>query len=293
MRIAYCVERKNLFAHRTTQYARRNCLSIVFFGFPVVMAEGNHLFPSRTQSLSPPAPMVLQFFLWESRTLPGIFYWEESMGIEIISFDMDGTLVETDYNDLIWQKAIPELVAEREKIDFETALKIVQKKYDQVGAENNKWYDIKYWINFFGLEVDYEKLLQKYEDKISIFPEVPHVLDQLAIKYRLICISSMPREFLIPKTRKLEKYFQSIFSTLSDYQQLKNKEIYSKICRKLQVVPGTILHVGDHEKSDYLAAKDAGLKTLLIDRYQLGYKEKYHNDVIYSLSDILMKIKLL
>ena len=27
--------------------------------------------------------MVLQFFLWESRTLPGIFYWEERLGIEI------------------------------------------------------------------------------------------------------------------------------------------------------------------------------------------------------------------
>ena len=40
------------------------------------MAEGNHLFPSRTQSLSPPAPMVLQFSLWESRTLPGFFLWE-------------------------------------------------------------------------------------------------------------------------------------------------------------------------------------------------------------------------
>ena len=28
-------------------------------GFPVTMAEGIHLFPSRTQKLSPPAPMIL------------------------------------------------------------------------------------------------------------------------------------------------------------------------------------------------------------------------------------------
>jgi len=215
---------------------------------------------------------------------------EGNMGIEIISFDIDGTLVDPDYNDLIWQKALPGLVAKKENIDFELALQIVQKEYDRVGKENNKWYDIKYWIDFYHLDIDYRKLLQKYEDRIRIFPEVSNVLEQLAVKYRLICISSMPREFLKPKIKNLEKYFQSTFSALSDYQQLKNKEVYYKICRKLQVAPEIILHVGDHEKSDYIAAKEAGLNTSLIDRYQLGYQNKYHNDVIYSLSDILIKL---
>jgi len=215
---------------------------------------------------------------------------EGSMGIEIISFDIDGTLVDPDYNNLIWQKALPGLVAKKENIDFGLALQRVQKEYDRVGEEDNKWYDIKYWIDFFHLDIDYRILLQKYEDKIRIFPEVPNVLEQLAVKYCLICISSMPREFLKPKIKNLKKYFRSTFSALSDYQQLKNKEVYYKICRKLQVAPETILHVGDHEKSDYIAAKEAGLNTLLIDRYQLGYKNKYHKDVIYSLSDILIKL---
>lgn len=35
----------------------------------VAIAAGFHLFPFRTEKLSPPAPMVLQF-LWESRSLP-------------------------------------------------------------------------------------------------------------------------------------------------------------------------------------------------------------------------------
>ena len=52
------------------------------------------------------------------------------------------------------------------------------------------------------------------------------------------------------------------------------------------------MHVGDSEKSDYLAAKEAGLRTLLIDRYQSGYKVKYYKDVIGSLSDVLEKVGL-
>ena len=38
----------------------------------VTMAAGPHPFPSRTRSLSPPAPMVLHL-LWESRSSPGFF----------------------------------------------------------------------------------------------------------------------------------------------------------------------------------------------------------------------------
>ena len=38
----------------------------------VAMAAGPHPFPSRTRSLSPPAPMVLHL-MWESRSSPGFF----------------------------------------------------------------------------------------------------------------------------------------------------------------------------------------------------------------------------
>ena len=237
--------------------------------------------------------MVLQFFLWESRTLPGIFYLGEDMGIEIISFDVDGTLVDPDYNDLIWQKALPALVAKKYNIDFETALHILQKEYDLVGEKNIKWYDIRYWIEFYKLDLDYKEILQKHENEIKIYPEVHSVLGQLKDKYQLICISSMPREFLKLKIKYLEKYLQSTFSALTDYQQLKNETVYKKICKKLKVTPEKILHIGDSEKTDYLAAKKAGLNTLLVDRYQLGFKNKYPKDVINSLSDILEKIDFL
>jgi len=215
------------------------------------------------------------------------------MGIEIVSFDVDGTLVDPDYNDLIWQRVIPELVAKKENIDFNSSLQRVQREYDFVGKKDNKWYDINYWIEFFRLGVNYKELLEKYENEIKIFPETYQVLEQLADSYHLICVSTMPREFLNPKLKKIENFFHSTFSALSDYKQLKNKEVYQKICQKINILPDKVLHIGDSEKSDYLAAKEAGLKSLLIDRYQLGYQQKYHNDVIKSLSEVMSKLVLL
>jgi putative hydrolase of the HAD superfamily len=215
------------------------------------------------------------------------------MGIEVISFDVDGTLVDPDYNDLIWQKAMPGLVAKKENINFDSALERVQKEYDIVGEKDIKWYDINYWIKYFDLNINHEELLEKYADEIKVFPETYQVLEQLFQGYKLICVSSMPREFLIPKLKRIRKYFNSIFSALSDYKQLKNKEVYQKVCLEINVLPDKVLHIGDSEKSDYIAAKDAGMKSLLIDRNKIGYHKNYSEMVINNLSEIFEKIEYL
>jgi len=214
------------------------------------------------------------------------------MGLRIISFDVDGTLVDPDYNDLIWLQVLPEMVAEKENIDFDTALKRVQHEYDRLGEKDFRWYNLNYWLNYFQIDVDYQKLLEQYEHKIKIFSEVPDVLEQLSSNYQLICTSTMPREFMEIKIKKIKKYFQSTFSTLTDYKQLKGKKVYDKISQRLEVIPQMILHIGDHEKLDYFAAREAGWNAILIDRYHSGFQNKYPDSVIHNLSDIFDKIKL-
>jgi putative hydrolase of the HAD superfamily len=215
------------------------------------------------------------------------------MEIRIISFDVDGTLVDPEYNDLIWHKALPEIVSKKENIDFDEALTIVQKEYDRVGEKDYRWYDIKYWINFFQLGIDYKIILQKYEPKIKIFSDVPLILEKLSKHYQLICTSNMPREFMDIKIKKIKTYFQETFSTLSDYRELKNKEVYSQINKKLKVAPQLMLHIGDHEELDYFSAREAGWNALLIDRCSSGLYEKYPDSVIHDLSDIFHKIEII
>ena len=255
------------------------------------MAEGKHLFPSRTQKLSPPAPMVLQDYLWESRTLPGIFLLEGEMEIKIISFDIDGTLVHPKYNDLIWHRAIPEMVAKKNSLNFNKASNLVQKEYDRIGEKDYRWYDIKFWIQFFQLDIDYKELLKKYEKEIIIFSDVHSTLEQLFKRYQLISITSMPREFMDIKLKSIKKYFQETFSTLSEYKELKNRDTYYHISHKLKTNPQQILHIGDHEQLDYIAAREAGWKVLLIDRfYTTGLQEKYPDSVLHTLTELLNRI---
>jgi len=207
--------------------------------------------------------------------------------LKIISFDVDGTLVDLEYNDLIWFKEIPELIAKKKRISFEKSLKYVSEEYNKLGEHNLNWYDINYWVTYFGLKVSPNNILDKYESQVKIFPEVISLLEELKKNFILIIISSMPREFLIPKMKKLGKYFKFSFSALSDFKELKNSEIYSKISKTLNVLPEQILHIGDHWEFDYLAAQKAGMKAIYLDRSNI----KKGNCIINNLTEIKRVIR--
>jgi len=207
--------------------------------------------------------------------------------LKIISFDVDGTLVDLEYNDLIWFKEIPELVAKKKKISLEKSLKYVHEEYNKLGEHNLNWYDINYWVTYFGLKISPKNILEKYESQVKIFPEVIPLLEELKKNFILIVITAMPREFLIPKMKKLEKYFKFSFSALSDFKELKNSEIYSKISQALNIHPEQILHIGDHWEFDYLAAQKAGMNAIYLDRSNTK-KGKY---IINSLGEVKKIIK--
>ena len=202
--------------------------------------------------------------------------------LKIISFDVDGTLIDLEYNDLIWFKEIPELVAKKKKISFEASLKLAQDEYTKLGEHNLNWYDIDYWISYFGLRISPDKIFEKYESQVKIFPEVIPLLEELKKNFILIVITAMPREFLTPKMKKLEKYFKFKFSALSDFKELKNSKIYSKISKTLSVPPEQILHIGDHWEFDYLAAQKAGMNAIYLDRSNA----KKGKNIISSLGEV-------
>ena len=183
------------------------------------------------------------------------------------------------------------MVAKKNNLNFNEAVILVQKEYDRVGEKDYRWYDLRYWLHFFQLDIDYKKLLKRYEKKIIIFSDVPSTLEQLYKKYQLISITSMPREFMDIKLKSIKKYFQETFSTLSEYKKLKNKDAYSLISHKLKADPRQILHIGDHEQLDYIAAREAGWNVLLIDRFYTGLQEKYPDSVIHTLTELPNRIK--
>ena len=204
---------------------------------------------------------------------------------KIISFDMDGTLVDPEFTDWVWLHGIPRLYAEKANIPFEEAKHFVVGEYLKVGEGAIEWYDIKYWFQFFKLEKNWKDLMLQYVDKIRIYPDVDDILDRLKEKLPIILTSNAGREFIDIEMEAtgLGRYFNRIFSATSDFGQVKKTAgFYRRICEVLGVDPQEIAHVGDHYEFDYLAPRSLGIRAFYLARSG----EKNGDFVISDLRDL-------
>ena len=192
---------------------------------------------------------------------------------KIISFDMDGTLVDAEFTDWVWGHGIPTLYAEKTGLSFEEAKAFVMKEYLKVGDGAIEWYDIKYWFQFFQLEESWKGIMERYTDKIKVYPDVNHILEGLRGRFPLVLTSNAGREFINIEmgATGLGRYFYRIFSATTDFGEVKKTAgFYERICQILETKPQEIVHVGDHYEFDYLVPRSLGIHAFYLDR--LGEK---------------------
>ena len=204
-------------------------------------------------------------------------------GIRVVSFDVEGTLVDEGFAVAVWEEGIPRLYAESRGISYEQAVREVFRQYDEVGEESIEWYDIDYWWRRLELPGDWRSLMEECLDRMNLYPEVPEVLEELHSRYRVIIVSNTAREFLEYMLRDLTPYLDRVFSVTSDFREVKKSpKTFLKVCRIVGVDPSQVVHVGDHPKFDYQVPIQAGMKALLVDRR--GLKRGPH--VIRNLREL-------
>jgi len=187
----------------------------------------------------------------------------------VISFDLDGTLVDFTYTTLVWEVGIPELYAEKHRISLEEAVSAVTGEYAAVGDASIKWYDLSYWLAHFGLPADGPALMEKHRKEVRLFPEVREVLEDLSSRHELIVVSNAAREFVEVEVNEtgIRKYFSRTFSATSDFRQVKETpEFYHTVCELIGVSPDSMVHVGDHYEFDYVVPRKLGMEAYYLDR---------------------------
>ena len=189
--------------------------------------------------------------------------------VKVISFDADGTLVTPDFSQAVWYEGVPSLYASKNGISFGEAKVFVEREYQVVGDLQIEWYDIKYWLQRFGLVpplAGHQRLLEDYKHRVSCYPEVTQALSSLSKDYTLIVVSCSTREFLPYLLDGIEGYFARVFSTVSDFRQIKTPSFFLEVCRQMGVSPREMAHVGDLWEQDFLIPKEAGIKAFHLDR---------------------------
>ncbi len=188
------------------------------------------------------------------------------MAIEVVSFDMEGTLIPTDFSSLIWETDIPRLYGEKNGLGFDEAKRRVISEYDSIGQGAPEWYDVDYWFGRLGLDGDWRRLLEERRDACNPFPEVLGVLERLGERFRLVVSSNTIREFLEIQLQCLPDIFEEVFSAPSDYEGVKDAGFFRRVSETLGVEPERIVHVGDSARFDYDAPRELGMKAYFLDR---------------------------
>lgn len=209
----------------------------------------------------------------------------------IISFDLDGTLVDYSFVNAVWLDGVPRLYAKKRGMSLDAAKLKVRREYDAVGMKRLEWYDIEYWLSKFHLgSENWGMLFRKYKHKISIYPEVPQVLQTLRdAGHKLIVVSNAAREFLDTELEEtgLIRYFEHVFSTTSDFNQVKKtKNLYEKILSILDAIPSEVIHVGDDWHFDFEIPRKAGIRSFFLDRKKQRSGKYVVKDLIEFMSVI-------
>jgi len=209
----------------------------------------------------------------------------------VVSFDVDGTIVKPEYNELIWFKEIPQLYAKKYGVDFEKAKNLVIKEYEKVGEDDVRWYSLDYWLKYFGFNLGEREILQKYATQVDLYPEVILTLESLQRNYTLIIASAMSRAFISVKLEKdgIFKYFKRVFSSISDFGMTKKEgAFYQRVCQKMEISPSQLIHVGDNYEADYLAPRQVGIKAFYLNR--INCSDPHQPYVVCNLEEFARKI---
>jgi FMN phosphatase YigB (HAD superfamily) len=85
----------------------------------------------------------------------------------------------------------------------------------------------------------------------------------------------------------IEGHFDKVFSTVSDFNQVKTPESYLEICRLINIAPDEMAHVGDLWDADYVAPTKAGIRAFHLDRKNM----RADGRSLTSLSDLELRLK--
>ena len=187
--------------------------------------------------------------------------------LKVVSFDVVGTLLDSSFEDYIWNTTIPQLYARKRGINFEEAKELALREYNNIGNKDIRWYLPSYWFKYFNLDEDPIGVFRSQTNKVKFYPETQSVVKKLGQKYELIIVSGTTREIIEIMIEKVRHYFKHIFSPISDRNEIKKKpQMYEMICKTIETEPNKIAHVGDDWYSDFISPRKIGIKSFHLDR---------------------------
>ena len=130
---------------------------------------------------------------------------------ECILFDMDGVILDNTYDNNFWQNQIPAALAKKRGCSFEDAKRLAVQIFN-FKKNTMDWYDLDYWSNMLGIDIEEQKRLPESYDKIKLYDGVFDILRKIKKDRKIILITNAHRKTLNIKLKKydLSPYFDDM-----------------------------------------------------------------------------------
>jgi putative hydrolase of the HAD superfamily len=176
--------------------------------------------------------------------VPGTFDWTQ---ISDVLLDMDGTLLDRDFDNFFFEEELPRRYAALHRMDEAAARETLFALYRSVEGEL-AWTDLHYWTKTTGIDV--VALTRELSGRIGYLPGVEEFLRGLRARgLRVFILTNAHAEGVAIKCAKtgIDKQVDRIVNAF-EVGALKMRETYWPACRKLiGFDPARSLYIDDDE----------------------------------------------
>ena len=205
---------------------------------------------------------------------------------ECILFDMDGVILDNTYDNNFWQNQIPAVLADKKGCSFEDAKRLAVQIFNYK-KNTMDWYDLDYWSNMLGIDIEEQKRLPESYDKIKLYDGAFDILKKVKKDRKIILITNAHRKTLNIKLKKydLSPYFDDMVCAHELHYVKEDIQLWYMLRSKYQLDFKKTILVEDTIKNIMV-----GLSAGISGAVYLGNEEfsKRENIVMHSsINDIL------
>lgn len=176
--------------------------------------------------------------------LPSTSDWQS---IDTVLLDMDGTILDLQYDNYFWLEYIPAIYAKNNSLSLEDAktyiINAIQQKQGTL-----EWYCTDYWSDTFQLNI--KQLKHDTRHRVKLLDDTSDFLEWAAKNKRVIMATNAHRDGLEVKLAAsgIEKYFDALI-TSHDYGHAKEEQAFwHHLCEKQNIDKKRTLFVDDNEQ---------------------------------------------